>query len=275
MGSHARSRNRLLQSLTEAEAHRLWPLLELVPLVARRVIQYPMLPIRHVFFIERGLVSTLAKVGPGRPVEVGLAGREGMVGLPVLLGASVSLHTSIIQLAGTAYRIEAAAFCNAISQMGNFRSLLLRYAHSAWVESSQSAACNLRHTLNQRLARWLLAAREKCGDDRLPFSNESLSHILGVRRASVSQCISFFEHRGALRKTGRAIEICDPERLSAFSCGCQRLLGAVQRPLLLRAGGLFQSACAQSCDGIENRGWDEIDAPPGPESVSPWGARAG
>ena len=219
-------RNRLLQSLPKEDFALLRPRLELVPLNDRRALHPPGIPFRHVYFVERGLVAVLAKVGGERAVEVWLVGREGFTGIPIVLGMAASAHFRVIQVPGIAYRIDAADLIQAMNEIESLRPLLLRYVHAVLVETSQSGACNASHQLIQRVVRWLLNAQAKCEEETLPFSNETLARMLGVRRASVSECVGNLEREGILEKRGRVIRIADRRRLEALACDCHRVIAS-------------------------------------------------
>ena len=219
-------RNKLLQSLSAEDFAHLRPMLELVPLTDRRTLHTPGIPFRHVYFIESGLVAVLAKVGNGRAVEVWVVGREGFTGVPIVLGMASSAHFRVIQVRGMAYRIDAGDLLRAMNEIEALRPLLLRYVHAVLVETSQSGACNASHHLLQRVIRWLLNAHSKCECDELPFSNETLARMLGVRRASVSQCISDLERDGILEKRGRLIQILNRQGLEALACDCHRVIAS-------------------------------------------------
>lgn len=169
-----------------------------MPLVPRRVLQHGGLPIEHIYFIEDGLVSVFANAEERNGVEVWLIGREGVVGSPAVLGRKVTPLRYVVQIGGDAFRISVEDLTQLMADMPSLRAALLDYLHTALVQSSQSAACGLKHAFPQRLARWLLTAQDRCTRDDLPITHELLARILGVRRATVSEAVNAFEQRGLL-----------------------------------------------------------------------------
>jgi CRP-like cAMP-binding protein len=218
-------RNLLLQSLPRRDYELLTPSLERVVLRQRRVLQHAHVPIEHLYFIEDGLVSVLASTGDRSPVEVRLIGREGVVGSAALLGARVSPLRYFVQIGGSALRIGVDDLAHAMSETPQLRAVLHGHLHAALMQSSQSAACSLRHSLLQRLARWLLTAQERTGRDDIPITQDLLARSLGVRRATVSEAFKPLERRGILARERGLIRILDRARLEEIACRCYRLMG--------------------------------------------------
>lgn len=215
--------NSLLRSLPRDDLDRLRPFLERVPLVPRRVLQHGGLPIEHIYFIEDGLVSVFANAEERNGVEVWLIGREGVVGSPAVLGRKVTPLRYVVQIGGDAFRISVEDLTQLMADMPSLRAALLDYLHTALVQSSQSAACGLKHAFPQRLARWLLTAQDRCTRDDLPITHELLARILGVRRATVSEAVNAFEQRGLLDRLRGLIRIRDRDGLEKSACRCYRV----------------------------------------------------
>lgn len=168
-------KNKLLRSLPPSDLDRIRPHLEPVPLKARRILHHFNTPMDHVWFVESGLVSVTARVSESTTVEVWLVGCEGMTGLPVLLGADEAPpHRRIVQVGGTALRMASADLRHAIDQIPRLREVLLRYAQVVLLQTSQVGACNSSHSLQQRLARWLLMAQDRLLTDDLALTHELL-----------------------------------------------------------------------------------------------------
>jgi CRP-like cAMP-binding protein len=158
------SRNRLLAALPPEALGRLWPQLKPAELPFREVLHKPGVPIETVYFPESGWVSMVATLEDGDGAEVGLVGREGMVGLPVLLGDDFFDDLeAMVQAPGTALSIGSHALRDAIEADSELRRLLLRYALVHLGQVARTAACNGRHHTEQRLARWLLMAHDRKG----------------------------------------------------------------------------------------------------------------
>ena len=222
-GHDARPRNLLLRALPRRDYERLSPSLERVALTPRRVLQHAQIAIHHFYFIEEGLVSALANTGERSAVEVWLIGREGLVGSPALLGAGGSPLRYFVQVGGSALRIGVDDLTQAMAEMPALRAVLHDYLHCALMQSTQSAACGLRHSLLQRLARWLLAAQDRTGRD-IPITQDLLARSLGVRRASVSEAFKPLERRGIFARQRGLIRILNRARLEEIACRCYRVM---------------------------------------------------
>jgi len=205
-------RNLLLSGLSTEDFALLQPNLEPVVLALRHFVVEAGEPISHVTFPERGIASTIATGAEGR-IEVGITGREGMVGLPVALGIDRSPHGSIIQLAGDGHRLPADDFRAALEQSPSMQRLLLRYAHVAMIQTAQTAHANAAFAIEARLARWLLMTHDRVGEAEFPLTHEFLSVMLGVRRPGVTVALQVLEGNGLIRATRGRITILDRERL--------------------------------------------------------------
>jgi CRP-like cAMP-binding protein len=227
-GETVRPRNLLLQSLPDHELGLLYPLLERVPLTPKRVLQHAGLPIEHLYFVEEGLVSVLAKVDERHAVEVWLIGRDGVVGSTVLLGEQHATLGHLVQVGGSALRIGIADFNRAVAELPNLRAGLDGYLHAGLMQSSQSAACGLRHPFLQRLARWLLMAHDRSDLDALPLTQDVLARALGVRRPTVSEAFKQLEQHGVFARERALIRILDRASLERIACRCYRAMRLVR-----------------------------------------------
>jgi CRP-like cAMP-binding protein len=222
---HGSIRNKLLHSIPSGELARVLSISERVQLLPRQVLHDHMLAIEHVYFVESGLVSVAAMVGRGKFIEVWLTGSEGLVGAPVVLTSDVApLHRRTVQVAGQALRIRTREFREALKALPTLRAVAHAYLGVLLVQTSQSGACNSVHSLKHRLARWLLLARSKMGADEIPLTHGVLAQLLGVRRASVTECLEMLENDGLIVTQRGLINICNFERLSHTCCGCFRLI---------------------------------------------------
>jgi CRP-like cAMP-binding protein len=214
-------RNRLLAALPSDDLARLWPRLEAVELPFRQVLHAPGKPITSVYFPETGYSSMLAYMEDGDAAEVGMIGYEGMVGLPVLLGADNDDIEAMVQVPGTALRMDTRAFREELERTSAFRTLLLRYALVHHTQVARTAACNGRHHIDQRLARWLLMAHDRTtGNDEFPMTHEFLSMMLGVRRAGISTTANTLQKAGFIRYQRGCIEVTDRRGLESVACEC-------------------------------------------------------
>jgi len=238
----AHVRNRLLRRLPSTELQALLARTERIDLHPRQILHHWNMPMRDVYFVEQGLVSVSVKISRERAVEGWLIGSEGMTGIPVLLGDHERPpYRRVVQVGGSALRIGAGDLLAAVRELETLRGLLLRYAQFVLCQSSQWGACNAHHSLRQRMGRWLLAARDGVESDRLPVTHQLLARLLGVRRASVSECLSALEAEGIIRNTRSLVEIARPEALMSMSCDCYRVVQRDYQRLLengLRAATL-------------------------------------
>src|SRR5947209_9716768 len=217
-------KNKILASLPAEEFAELAPLLDPLGLEAGDRIYAEEEVIRHVHFIEGGLLSLLSTLEDGTTIEVGALGHEGVGGLSLLLGADRAAHTALTQAASSALRMRADHAREAFGRLPAFQAKILRYTRLLMSQISQTAACNTLHTVEERLARWLLLCRRRCESDRLPLTQEFLSHMLGVRRSGVTVAVGILQQAGFIEHSRGAITITDPEGLRAASCECVRAM---------------------------------------------------
>ena len=181
-------------------------------------------PIAHVYFPCESMVSLLLPVEDHFDVEVGLVGREGMVGASLGLGIARSPVKALVQGAGSALRLSAAGFRGALARNPALRRAVDLYIHSLLKQITQTAACNRFHVVEARLARWLLMTRDRMRSPRFRMTHEFLSHMLGVRRVGVTQAASSLQRQRLIAYARGSITILDAAGLEAASCGCYELV---------------------------------------------------
>ena len=226
-------RNHLLAALPAGVLAQLLPELRPVTLDLRQVLYAADAPIEAVYFHEAGWTSMLAHLEDGLTAEVGLVGREGMVGLPLAFGVETSFVEAMVQGPGTALRMEAAAFRHALDAHPALRTLLFRYGEFMHAQVTQTAACNGNHGLEQRLARWLLMTHDRANGDEMPMTQEFLATMLCVHRPSVTVAARILQRASLIRYGSGAITVVDRPGLEAAACEChgnvrrqyQKLLG--------------------------------------------------
>jgi CRP-like cAMP-binding protein len=226
------TRNRLLAALPPEVLAELWPRLQPVQFVHRQVLHEADMPIGAVYFPETGWASVLTYMEDGDAAEVGLIGREGLVGVPVLLGAERDDFETIVQGPGSALRMEAGAFREELERIPGFRTLLLRYALVHLGQVARSAACNGRHHTDQRLARWLLMAHDRSEGDDFPMTHEFLGMMLGARRAGITVAAGQLQKAGFIRYERGRIEVTDRPGLESAACECYGIARRAQDSLL-------------------------------------------
>jgi CRP-like cAMP-binding protein len=193
-----RSSNKLLTSLADSDFNLLAPHLEFVTLGLRKSLERPNRRIDAVYFPEAGFASVVAVQSSGKEVEVGLIGREGMTGLPIVFGDHRSPHATYIQAPGTGTFMPATELRKAFQSSPSLRDSLLKFVQAFGVQTTHTAICNARSKLDVRLARWLLMAHDRIGEDTLRLTHEFLSLMLGVRRAGVTDALHGLREQGLI-----------------------------------------------------------------------------
>ena len=212
--------NLLLRALPPAELVQLWPRFERVELFVRHTLLVPDAAVGSVYFVESGTVSMITTLEDGARIEVGLVGPEGIVGLPVLLGAETSALEGMVQVDGAALRLSAACFRSALTDLPTLLGLLLRYVDAFHSQVTQSAACNGRHQIEQRLARWLLMTHDRVEGDSFQMTQEFMSTMLGVRRPGVTLAIGALQRAGLVHHEKGSARVLDRPGLEAAACEC-------------------------------------------------------
>ena len=222
----ANCQNHLLRALPTEDLDWLLPQLERVPLKRRGIVQFSNSSMHHVYFVEQGLISVLADTAPGKSVETRMIGPEGFIGVRVVLGKRESCHRRMVQVSGSALRIEAERFAQVLQANRAIQQVMLQYVHSIIIQTSQLNACNAHHNVPERLTRWLLMAQDRCGADTLPITHKMISRLIGVRRATIGDCMSQMEQKGMLERSRSLITILDREKLLSSACKCYTLISA-------------------------------------------------
>ena len=216
--------NRLLSTLQKSLYKELAPDLEKVSLTLRQKLYEPDQPIEAVYFPVNGVVSMLAHMDNGELIEVATVGNEGMIGLPLFLGAEATPGVAFSQVPGDALRMSAKQFRKAIANNGPFTKMLHRYTQALMVQISQGNACNRAHSIEERCARWLLLTHDRVGEDEFMLTQEFLSQMLGVRRATVNTVAAAFQKAGLIDYSRGRIRILDRKGLEAASCRCYAVI---------------------------------------------------
>jgi CRP-like cAMP-binding protein len=219
-GSDGRVGNLILRSLPRKESSQLFPLLEFVRLKLHQVLHEPGEVIRSGYFLNNGLGSLLTTHPDGKTVEVGLTGNEGFIGLPVIFGFKTSALRVVTQGEGTAYRVEVDSLLRILPRCPELQKQLQRFSMVLGMQSTQLAACNRLHDVEERLARWLLMSRDRIGSDALPLTQEFLAQMLGTRRASVTGAAGFLQKAGSIEYSRGRVRILNREKLEESACDC-------------------------------------------------------
>ena len=216
--------NQLLGALTPADLARLAPMLMPVQVEVGDVLCEPGQPFRHIYFPHDSLVSLLGVAEGRMTLEVGLVGREGMLGATVALGHDVAQVRAIVQRAGMASRVDSAPFRAEFARNPALQRVLYRYTDTLLAQAIQIAVCSRFHVLEARLARSLLITRDRLRSDKFHLTHEFLAHALGVRRVGVTKAASALQHQGLIIYSRGNIEILDASGLAAASCKCYEIV---------------------------------------------------
>lgn len=205
---------------------------EHVELTFADVLSEPGDRIRHVYFPSEAFVSLAAPAdGRGR-LEVGLIGNEGMLGIPLILGIDISPLHALVRGSGTALRMDAASFSRELGRSPTLQRGLNRYLYALMAQFAQTVACTRFHTLDARLARWLLMTHDRAHSDEFHLTHEFLAEMLGVRRVGVTKAAGALQRKKLISYKRGYITIVDRGGLEALSCGCYRAMQATYTRML-------------------------------------------
>jgi CRP-like cAMP-binding protein len=206
-------RNRVLATLPPRDYEVLRALLEPVSLPLRTYLVEPDKPIEHIYFMEQGIASVVALTPSQRRIEVGLIGREGMSGTPLLLGTDRTPHECFVQMSGDALRVSSGDLSQVFLHCPDLHRHLLRFVQAFTVQVAQTALSNGSYRLEERLARWLLMCHDRVDGDVLFTTHEFLSIMLGVRRPGVTEALHILEGAHMIRAERGLVTILDRAKL--------------------------------------------------------------
>lgn len=212
--------NEILLSLPAKECTAIFADLEFVELPTHTVGNELGEPIEDCYFVNSGLFSILSVLSDGKSVEVGLTGKEGFVGLPLVVGLKTSAARAIVQIAATGFRIKAEKMKEVLRQCPSLEKSLNRYAQVLALQSIQVAACNRLHEMEERLSRWLLMCQDRIGGEDIPLTQDFLAHMLGTRRASVTVAAGILQKAGLITYNRGKVHIVNRENLKDAACEC-------------------------------------------------------
>jgi CRP-like cAMP-binding protein len=216
--------NRILAALPKAACNRIVAQMKRVVLKNRQIAYDVNKPIKFVYFPLTGVFSLVTFMEDGEGVEVATIGNEGMVGLPLFLGVERTSGKAFTQVPGDSLRMTAAAFTKEISRQGPLTQTLQLYTQALMVQISQGMACNGKHSLRQRCARWLLMTQDRVASETFPLSQEFLALMLGVRRTGVSKVATDLKQAGLIQYSRGVIQILKRKELEDTSCECYRVI---------------------------------------------------
>jgi CRP-like cAMP-binding protein len=218
--------NHLLLSIPDDEFALLRPHLEFLMLEDHLILQEPRQRIECAYFPNGGMVSLVVTTTDGRSVEVGLVGREGIVGALLIVGLDQSPYRAVMQISGDGIRLRAATLKNNLASTPHLHLMLNRYAHMQGLQMAQIAACNRLHDIDQRLARWLLMSQDRVDSEWLPITHDFLATMLGTGRPTVSLAAGLLQRKGLIQYVRGAVRVVDRKGLESAACECY---GVVQQ----------------------------------------------
>jgi len=234
-----REENLLLASLADAERERLSPYLEKVVLEYQQLLIEPYQEITDIYFPYDAITSTIQDMSDGNSVETGLMGLEGFVGVQLWLHAPTTPTRTLVQVPGQAHHMRATDFIRLVRDADSpLNELCAKYAHAFLIMTSQTAACNRLHPINERLCRWLKLVHNRVRRDQFPLRQEFVAQMLGVHRPTVSTAANMLQQAGLVSYSRGQMRILDAEGLRNGSCECLEII---------------EKQFAQVFDGNQNR----------------------
>jgi CRP-like cAMP-binding protein len=212
--------NHLLASLPKADFELIHPYLKPITLDAETTLFSTGDTLERVYFPHSGIISLVVDLASGEMIEAAMVGRDSMVGAASALDGQISLNKAIVQLAGAGSTLEVSRFRKLADQSASLRITLIRHEETLFAQAQQSVACNATHTLEARLARWLLRARDLADDNSLDLTQEFLSQMLGVGRPSVSVVANTLQKAGLIDYNRGHIKITNADGLRDAACEC-------------------------------------------------------
>jgi CRP-like cAMP-binding protein len=219
-GDRRKIQNAILLDLPRKERELVLSKSEYVQLPARTILAEMSAPIDFCYFLNSGVVSIIRVMTDDKSVEVGLTGKEGFVGLPLIVDYHTSATRAIIQIDASSYRMRAQDLINVLDNCPRLAAALHRYSQELSVQAVQIAACNRLHEVDERLARWLLMSQDRVGKSTFPLTQEFISHMLGTRRASVTVAAGILQKAGLITYSRGHVTVEDRAGLESAACEC-------------------------------------------------------
>jgi CRP-like cAMP-binding protein len=216
--------NLILSGLPPQERAKLSPSLEFVRLNLHHVMHEAGEVMRSAYFLNNGLGSVLTVMPDGKSVEVGLIGNEGFVGSAIAFDFKTSPLRVVVQADATAYRVDVPTLRKLLPECPVLEKRIQRFAMTLAMQSTQLAACNRLHDVEERLARWLLMSHDRIGGETMPLTQEFLGQMLGTRRSSVSVAASILQKAGMITYTRGNVTIVDEPKLAEAACDCYQII---------------------------------------------------
>ena len=224
--------NWLLAALPLEDYQHLVPYFKVKEMALGQVIFEVDEPIEYVYFPHRSMISLVALLMDGASVEVGLIGKEGMVGVQSILDRNTLPYQAVVQVPGVATQLPVDRLKAEFERGGALQKMLLRYVQALLIQTAQSSVCNRVHSIETRLARWLLSVQDGSERNELPLTQEFIAQMLGVRRAGVTVAAIALQRSGLIQYRRGAITIVNREKLEARACECHKVIQGAFNQLL-------------------------------------------
>ncbi|MGA2353160.1 MAG: Crp/Fnr family transcriptional regulator [Terriglobales bacterium] len=216
--------NEILLSLPQKESEQILPKLEFVRLKTHQVLHESGDTLKSAWFCNSGLISILSVFPDGKTVEVGLVGKEGFIGVPLVAGFRTAPTRAITQIEASAFRIDSDRLATLLRDCPGLERRLQQFAQILAMQVTQIAACNRLHEVDERLARWLLMSADRVGSNSVPLTQELIAQMLGTRRSSVTVSAGILQKAGLIAHTRGDVEIVDRPRLEEAACECYGIM---------------------------------------------------
>ncbi|WP_112488047.1 Crp/Fnr family transcriptional regulator [Thiomonas sp. X19] len=226
------AQNHIIERLPRTDRQRLLNLCEPVHLVLSDVLFVQGAPSLYAYFPVDGFISLLQRIDTHPPLEVGMVGREGMLGVQLALGVATTPLLAVVQGSGSAWRVEQSAFQHELLQSPALQQSLHRYVDVLMAQLAASASCQRFHLIGARLARWLLMSQDRVHSDVFHVTHEILAHMLGVRRVGVTVAARDLQRRGLIEYHRGELKVLDRIGLEAAACSCYNMDKEIYRTLM-------------------------------------------
>lgn len=216
--------NQLLSALPDGEYQHIRPYLERVRLAPGQVLWEAEEQNRYIYFPTTAMICLLYETESGQSIEVGVIGRQGLVGIATFMGEANLSNRVVVQRGGDAYRMKGADVMSAFSESGDFQDILMCFTQSLITQISQTAICNRLHSVDQQVCRWILMNNDHQQNAVFLVTHEQISNLLGVRRESVSLAMSHLEAAGVIRCARSKVTMLDRKGIEARACECYKVV---------------------------------------------------
>jgi CRP-like cAMP-binding protein len=223
-GTSVPTKNRLLAALPREEYERILPHLGHVSFKLGEVVYESGVQMGHIYFPTTAIISLLYLMENGASAEMGMAGKEGLVGVALFMGGNTMPNRAVVQSAGGAVRMKAQVLREEFALGGAFQRLLLRYTQALLTQMSQTAVCDRLHAIEQQLCRWLLLSHDRLDSHELVMTQELIANMLGVRREGVTAAAGRLQEQGLISYVRGRIRILDRRGLEAAVCECYKVV---------------------------------------------------